>query len=211
MKLLSGFLLLAVASFLPAQPSQQSSSDAKQEREDPAGWNKAKWGMTAAELIRAFEGKAVWSKTLVEMTVDEDFLVIQTWTIGATDYQIRFQFDKDGKLEGVSIVPHKIPPKVPLPPTPRGVRQTPSERALLEEISKVSPPVFGQLNVLLTEKYGKPDVQTSKTESGNTTEETTWILKTTIIRLWHSYNTRFGMNRVMLFYKKVDIKTRDSL
>jgi hypothetical protein len=44
-----GFLLLAAIVLAQDKP----------QREDPGGWNAAKWGMTVVEILAAFEGKAI--------------------------------------------------------------------------------------------------------------------------------------------------------
>jgi len=173
--------MIALAGIVLAQENSK--------REDPGGWNAAKWGMTEAELLKAFEGKAIPSAE-TSVPTQRSIPGIKSWSIGATDYEVLFLLNDEGKLRMVQISPHAIKDSGGRPQ---------------------SPPVFDVLNTMLVEKYGKADSETSGIEEQRQTRTRVWVLPTTVIELRSMTHLRFGFNSVTLTYRKKDKAALDAL
>ena len=120
---------------------------------DVDGWQGAKWGMSEAEVMRAFDGRIKLlpqsaSTPILEMTLPD--LVLEDLKC-----EVRFRLDADKKLAIVTL----------------DVKQFSSTPAV----------AFSQLDRLLTEKYGVPATVKDKAERWLVNRERTWIFPSSTI------------------------------
>ncbi len=125
---------------------------------DPAGWTKAKWGMTEAQVIEAFAGQAVRIENpLPACTLVEDGrktpaqVAIHSVPIGPTTYRACLYFEGSGL---------------------HLVRLTPTGR------NDADRHEFQRVEAALVEKYGKPFHR-----EADGTDMSQWTLGTTRITL----------------------------
>ena len=96
--------------------------------DDPAGWTRAKWGMTEAQLAEAFPGQlATWSHP---DQLNHSRIGLDRFEIGTIAYKVQFCPDADGRLSSVILAPI--------------------------DLSDMNEVVFQKLEQLLVEKYGRP-------------------------------------------------------
>jgi hypothetical protein len=60
--------------------------------DDPAGWSKARWGMSDAQILQAFDGQAVRAGSRI---------VIPSIELAGARFRVTFQPDKAGHLHSV--------------------------------------------------------------------------------------------------------------
>ena len=71
---------------------------------DEADWRAARWGMSEDEVLKAFPGEAGRLEQVLKLPDGNTVaLGIQKYAIGATDFRVRFVFDRSGKLALVSL------------------------------------------------------------------------------------------------------------
>jgi hypothetical protein len=112
--------------------------------------------MSDQEIIDAMKGEAVRVPKEAGWRIDAARVGIENWPIGDHNYHVYFFTGTDGVLKKVQISPHSVVGPYGLP---------------------VHPPVFEELNRLLTEKYGKPDTETSTMQEGVDTVTESWIFE----------------------------------
>src|SRR5208337_1616445 len=71
--------------------------------DDPGGWSKARWGMTDAAVIKAFDGKA--KRVEKEDKNHLGQLAIDGLEIAGVKFDVSMEFGKDNKLATVTFFP----------------------------------------------------------------------------------------------------------
>ena len=127
-----------------------------QEAQDLDGWRAAKWGMTESDVLAAFAGEAVRLEKPEHFKDTIGSLAIPKYEIQSTEYRVLFGFNAKGALSIVQIAP--------MDNTTLGV----SHEVL-----------FGSLENLLTEKYGKP----TSAKDERVVRSRMWRLPRTVISL----------------------------
>lgn len=125
---------------------------------DVEGWNKAKWGMTEDEILKAFEGQI---EKLPQPKVEPSNysnLVLRGVEIGGNKFFAQFWFGKSSnQLEGIELVP--------------------------EDKSKNSSYLYSSLERMLIQKYGQPSFVDNQKQSGIITKSRIWNFPTSTIDL----------------------------
>lgn len=107
---------------------------AADDRIDPSGWTKAKWGMTDADILQAFDGDAVRLATPEKVSGIRINVAIEQIEITGVKFKALMIPAPDGKLKNVLLSPRK------------GEQEDPS--------------LFRRLQDLLVRKYGRPWLNT---------------------------------------------------
>lgn len=149
---------------------------------DVDGWQAAHWGMSPAEVVQAFEGKAfLYGTKRPGWSMAEGSAGIDAWPVGKVDYHVIFTFDPEGKLQQVMLRPHQI----------RGAGGLPSD-----------PPVFDELTAMLTDKYAKASTSNVSVDQGLRWNNSHWSFPSTTIDLKTSTHIRFGFSLTTLIFSK---------
>jgi hypothetical protein len=130
-----------------------------EEPSDPHGWDKAKWGMTKAQIVAAFDGKPhmAQDKIMAIAGIESKLLTLEEFLISNMKFRVHFAFDEKGGLRQVLLRPIGDPKIVP-------------------------KPAYSNVESALTEKYGKPSkVDHQQFRGIATTAE--WLFPTTLIRI----------------------------
>jgi hypothetical protein len=145
---------------------------------DLEGWRQSKWGMTADQVIKAFNGEVVRLKKPDVFKDGHAPVGIESYALAGHKYKVSFVVNEKGKLHKVSLD--------------------------LQEEGNES--IFESLEKLLTEKYGKPSYQNNRRNDGNLAQslsrETMWSFsKTTITLTYYELIASSSMHVVLLTYK----------
>jgi len=172
------------------------SSELLGQAKDVQGWNKARWGMMAEEVQKAFGKRVVRLKhrSIYRSRGDTTYALfeVQNISIGSFKYNARFLMGiHSHKLKAVII-------------------ETPKQNAIDGQI------MFRELQQMLTEKYGKPsyDIDERKPAGGfgaTIVMQTMWTFPTTAIDLEYFENTGIGSGALTLEYRERDKKQLDKL
>lgn len=71
------------------------------DKDDPGGWTKAKWGMTAQEITQAFAGGAIRRDPPEKVSGLPVTLCVSPVDLAGTKFEALMVPDMDGKLKGV--------------------------------------------------------------------------------------------------------------
>jgi hypothetical protein len=96
--------------------------------DDPAGWSKARWGMTDQQIIDGFAGQAV--RLDPPDKVNGARVWIESLDLAGTNFQVYMVPDKDGRLSSVLLSPR--------------------------DLADGTDSLFQTLGELLVQKYGRP-------------------------------------------------------
>src|ERR1700685_123749 len=156
--------------------------------QDPGGWTKAKWGMTALELRQAFPQAVVYNSRRSGTTfgVPED-------EIDGERVHVGFEIDAEAGL--------------------RKVLREPDEKSSVDPNLDAPPPTIariGQILLLagLKDKFGEPTEATmepSFDETGEVTREWRWSFPATsvvLVRKSHANAAYQELDRTYLVYEK---------
>jgi len=143
-----------------------------EEAQDLDGWRAAKWGMTESDVLAVFASEAVLLKQPERF---KDPMVatvaIPKYEIQSTEYRVLFGFNAKGALSLVQIAPmDNITP------------------GAWHEV------LFGSLDNLLTEKYGKP----TSTKDERVSRIRVWRFPRTVISLTYLFADFGTMKRIDL-------------
>jgi hypothetical protein len=185
MKTIAILLALSIA-VLAQQPIEHAAGS--EIAKDIDGWSKAKWGMTEAEVWRAFQGEAIRFAEKRNYKDDYAMIGIPNYTIGRSRFKIMFMLDsKTNLLTGVNIQPFDqdlgalLLGDRPMPPVVNGSPEG----------------IFDELKSLLTQKYGEP---TSSETSRSNEHIAVWRFPSTTVEL--ECSTALGVRSMSLNYRK---------
>lgn len=150
---------IVVSTTLSALLSTTATRLNAEEPEDPHGWNKAKWGMTQAQIIVAFDGKPhmAQDEIMALAGIESKVLTLEEFLIGNMKFRVQFAFDEKGGLRQVLLRPIGDPKIVP-------------------------KPAYSNIKSALTEKHGKPSkVGRQQFRGIETTAD--WLFPLTLIRI----------------------------
>jgi hypothetical protein len=144
--------------------------------QDPGGWQKTKWGITEAQLLKMYPAAL---KIDAPATATNYGFTVTDVVIEKMHFDIKFWFDETG-LRLVAL-------------TPDGAEKI------------IRPAVYyGFMFDLLRDKYGKPASQKESQDDGITgvTKESEWRLNTTVISILYIDPTRFKERTLVVQYRK---------
>jgi hypothetical protein len=162
--------------------------------QDPGGWTKAKWGMTASELKQAFPQAVVYNSARSGQTFG-----IPKDELNGSRVHVSFEVDDEAGLRRVLIEPDEkssVDPSLDVPPT---------------TVARI-----GQILLLagLKDKFGEPTEATmepSFDETGEVTREWRWRFPATsvvLVRKSHANAAYQQLDRTYLVYEKRNGPTR---
>jgi hypothetical protein len=173
-----------------------ASGHAQNAADDPGGWTKAKWGMTAAQVKAAYPEAAMiedprvtrlnaaYPGTLknVPLFLGIRGYAVNSSSVGPSMYTVTFFFGKDDHLNGVMFDPE-----------------------LGERNDTAVELAHFTLLTLLTNNYDKPTQSSEDKIQNGVDHKWQWIFPTTVIELHyavfkHEYETRDSFNQVNLLY-----------
>ena len=165
--------------------TKKATESAKQNSKDAHGWNKAKWGMTKEQLIKAIDGAVEIEKIHDTREPGKNLYEIvkaPEVTIGIDKFSpALIMSEKDNKLHMVKLF-HNDPTETQ----------------------------FGNLKGLLIQKYGSPALDDQVRNRDDYQNKVKWILPSTSIELVYIGSTRyFPLNLLCLVYTDIKFFTED--
>jgi hypothetical protein len=156
--------------------------------QDPGGWSKARWGMTANELRTAFP----------EAVVAGPVLAIPECEIDGERVHITFEVDAQAGL--------------------RRIRIEPDEKSSVDPTLDVPPPTVARIGEILLlaglkEQFGEPREATTEPsfdETGQVTHQWRWgFPSTSVVLVWKAYASPdyHDLDRTYLVYEKRSAET----
>jgi hypothetical protein len=143
--------------------------------QDVDGWDRARWGMSEDELIKAFEGQIVKLPETSRNNRMYSDLGIDDLEIRGSRYQIRFYMDnRTNVLIQVSIAPKQ---------------------------GTASVALFKSLEHMLVEEYGNPSYKDNEKGKKMERHRREWSFRRTVIELVY-LDTRIGAPFLVLVYHR---------
>ncbi len=153
---------------------------------DVEGWNKARWGMTEAQIESTFEGRVEKFPQSEKYEAWYVNLWIRSLDIGGNQYELLFQMDeKTRQLKGILI-------------SPKG-----EEGTFLRK--------FKSLEQLLLGKYGSPSYKENVDHGFGPNFVRSWIFPTTTIRLYYYKSNLSDIALLRLSYRPTKAEDYDNI
>ncbi|MEN6476205.1 MAG: hypothetical protein ABFD81_19475 [Syntrophaceae bacterium] len=168
-----------------ASKPKEATKSAKQNAKDAHGWNKAEWGMTKEQLLKAIDGAVEIEKTPYTSEPGKnlyEIVKVPEVTIGIDKFSpALYMSEKDNKLHMVKLF---------------------HGNAIESQ--------FGNIKSLLTQKYGSPTLDDQVRNRDDYENKAKWILPSTSIELVYIGPTRhFPFSPLCLVYTDIKFFTED--